>query len=355
MKKIFSSIIWFGIICALSGCSKRELEKSSYPMAIIMDVADDENLSVTFAFPDLAQKADQKVEKKESSLVTVKAADLYGAIQAWEQNEDHTLDCNHVKALILGSDFLKDTNRLEVFLSYIQKEDALARNVLLFESEECDAIKEEAGGLTTSLGEYLEGMVENQREMKATAAPTLGTLLGQMYNQNETIFLPMLRAKEEHILIASYRTMQRFCLGPVLTTEQQQVVSLLNNQRKTFSYNMPDGSAFELKHITLRYQMDETHEEPKQHLLLTADAVCLSKQLPTGKQWKRERAVAESTLRTMLIRNTKELEALDVEPTNSYLRLGAKNRSFYKKYKDAPAEYENRLSTSYEVRLALVR
>ena len=355
MKKKWTCLVLVGMFFCLTGCSKQELEKSSYPMAILLDCAEDEQLSVTFLFPDLAEKADQKTEKKEAAMVMIEASDLYGAIKTWKQDQDHTLDCNHVKALILGSDFLKNTSQVEKLLQYIKKEDVLARNVLLFESDDCEALKEQTNGLTTSLGEYLEGMVENQTEMKATAAITLGTLLNQMYNQNETIFLPVLRAKEKGIFIDAYRTIQRFYPGELLTTEQQQVVSLLNDQRKKFSYRMPDGSAFELRHIRLRYQMDEKQDTLKQHLLLTADAVSMSKELPVGKKLKRECTVAESTVRTMLIRVTKELKASDIEPTNSFLRLGAKNRAAYKKYKDRPAEYEKEVDTSYEVRLALVR
>ena len=356
MKKIRNSAgAFFLMLClvlVLGGCSQRELEDSSYPMALGIDQNEEGSLVVTFGFTDLSQKSDQNGTSQNMTQFTVEAADFFDALTTYENNIDKGIDCNHIRALILGKTFM-ESEQLKVFLQYLQKEEVLARNILLFVSDDsAEEIFQSEGSLDTSLGEYLEGIAQNNKMYKENSFVTIGTLLKQLYSQNETIMIPVLFIQKEMPVVGSYRVMQQFQMGKSVEPADYMMSMLLQNQQKKFAFYLKNGELIELTDIRCSYQVENVDQIPTQTITIAADAELMN-QIVLKDSQKEKETQAEKALKDLLEERIDKNQAEGIDLSNSYIRLGGYNRELFQKFDGQIQEYEEKLRTVCEIRLIL--
>ncbi|MGN0484400.1 MAG: GerAB/ArcD/ProY family transporter [Lachnospiraceae bacterium] len=337
-----------------SGCSKRELEKSSYPMEILIANSEKGELSVTFSFPKLEEKADQNIDQKKSSYNTVTALDLSEAVSMYERDTDQSLDCNHVKALVFTENVFQNKEEWTQILRELWHTELLARNVPVFLTKDAERYLQASEQTDTSAGEYLEGLVQNQTQRKNKGIVTLGTLFMQMYSQNETIFIPKLTVQKKVPVIGKYQVMRYMEDAGAFSVKQEEMASLIAGNLNRYTFYLKDNTHVQLTYIHTQYHMKETKNGVHQIISIAANAAPISGKIWEGSLEKKRQEEAEQTLQMLLTEETKNWKRQQIDLTNSYVRLGAKSRQSWFRYTDNEKGYEENLQTEYRVRLTFV-
>lgn len=344
----------------LCGCSVTELEDRGFPLAIAIDKAE-EGMVVSFDLPDLSAVSDGKNPSGEPVSLSVEGGAYFEAQKAYENNTNKVLDYNHLKAIILSREFLQDDTALRELLAWLEGEEVLARNICLFAAEDSAA-----GILTlkdrteTSVGNYLEQMVETQQDFRENKVATIGALMNQWHNQNELLLLPVLSDNGGIPSITSYLVMDGFEYGGSIPVEEAMEAFLCQGQLKGMTYVMKEGAVVDLEQI--RAQIDISPREalqeaegqgPEEEILVTV------KLKGDGKLKKHPstKALSATQLREGLnkqlgqkIEKTAEklLTEQGVDLTNSFYRLGGYDRELYGQFYQDYDGYRERVAVEVE-------
>ena len=199
--------------------------------------------------------------------------------------------------------------------------------------------------LPESLGIYLEDLLEEWEDVRQGAQVTVGALMSQYYNRNETLCVPMLEIsdEEEKPQIRGFYVL--FGLQPMgeLTLQEGEQLMLLQNERKRYAFTMQDGTRFSLEQVqTERKITAEEDEAGNKYPLLTVivrgnstvSALSWSEDRESSKQ-QGKKELADQLL-TFLIMQQKKA-GMDV--ANSFLLLAGQERSLWEQYREDPAQY----------------
>ena len=124
--------LWLLIgIFHVSGCASTELEQRSFPLAVGIDLQEEDSeidagnfkggaeeepkedvfrrevgnspdLAVSYDFPDLAQISEKGKTVDTAMGLSLEGADMYHVEKSYENNTNRVLDYNHMKAVVLG-------------------------------------------------------------------------------------------------------------------------------------------------------------------------------------------------------------------------------------------------------------
>lgn len=183
----------------LGGCGAVEPEKRMYPLALGVDVSQDpggmtNGFSVTYGMPDLpkATGQDKSGEEEGNTALTINGATFQAIEAEYDRTQEKYLDMGHLQILVLGKRILEE-KRWEKALDYLKQEPFIGENVYVFCTDDVKTALNWQGPQGTSLGEYLQGLLENHPESGMNQAPTLRELYHSRYQNGTIPALPEIR------------------------------------------------------------------------------------------------------------------------------------------------------------------
>lgn len=342
-----------GIGLLLGGCRVTELEDRGFPLAIAIDTAE-EGMVVSFDLPNLTAVSDGKNPSGEPVSLSVEGSAYFQAQKAYENNTNKVLDYNHLKAIILSRELLMDEHGLRELLDWLEGEEVLARNICLFAAQDSAAqILTLTDRTETSVGNYLEQMVETQQDFRENKVATIGALMNQWHNQNELLLIPELSDNGGIPSITSYLVMDGFAYGGSISVEQAMEAFLCQGELSGMTYQMKEGAVVDLEQLGA--QIAISRERLPDSALQGEEGILVTVRL-TGDGILRKRpskqAMSDTQLREGLnqqlqrkLQKTAELslEENGIDLTNSFYRLGGYDRELYGIYRGDYAGYKERL------------
>lgn len=204
MRKYFLICSLFVLLVLLSGCTKRELEDRYFPLAMELHNTDGA-YRVEYAMPNMGEETGQvkggnsedEKEKKDTKEESSAGNTVEEACKEYQEYVDKYMDTGHIKAIILGTEILKNPQYLKDTLEYFESHAVFARSTLIFayEEEEQESLVSLTASNQDSLGTYLENLIMNNPNRKEEKKITLGDLLGFWHNQEEKIKIPLIYVK----------------------------------------------------------------------------------------------------------------------------------------------------------------
>ncbi len=344
IKKFLAPFFLFPLFWGVIGCSSAELEERNFPLAIAVDKSR-EGYRLSMGFPDLSQVADEKAKDSGSPPMQGEDKSLRGAFLDSDEGGPKSMDYNHVKALILSKEILDDKEALGEFLDYVKKQDAPARNTLLFTCEDkASDITDLEGKLNMAVGTYLEEIAGGSKEVKNVAVVTLGSLLNEYENQMENLFIPVIKVKEEKPVIGSYYILSSFQSPGSVNTSLYLLAMLLEGKLSRYEFELDSGEALILSNLKNQYAYTANGDAPKIEVAVSGEARLLNESIADEEEQADLKARTEEYLTERAMRDAAKLmEEKKVDITNSYYRLGGYNRSLYQAYGENQAAYKNNL------------
>lgn len=349
MKKIIVLVVVI-ILFNVAGCSQKKMENSTYPMAIGIDKGKDD-LDITFGFPILEEKADNGTDNKAVRTKSIIGAkDIYDAIRNYERNTDKSIDCGHVKVLVIGKDMMEEVKN--DLWEDILKSGILARNVLIFEADNAkDIIECETD---TSVGEYLEGVIESD-VYAANTCVTLGNMFEQQHGGRKNVMIPYLKLNDKIPYICSYSVLRNMRTVDIIDSKEQLMALLLDGRLKKYSFYTADDTLVRLSDIKVKRNIQNKSGKAFEKFDISATAQIFS-ELYFNKAASELKKINERTqvqLRDELNEELDREEDVGVDLTGSFSKVGAFDRELWKKYINAQEKYEKDKRSICSVKLYL--
>jgi Ger(x)C family germination protein len=355
MKRISNILLVFATAFLLSGCDVRELESRGFPLAIGIDQTDT-GMILSFDFPDMTEVSNGKSPMGKEVSFSVEAGEYYEAQKAYENNTNRTLDYNHLKALILSQDFIRDTRALRELLTWFEKEEEFARNTCLFIAKDsCVKILSLSDKTEGSVGNYLEEMVESQDDYKSNKIMTMGKLMNQWHNQNELLLIPVLTDNGGYPTISEYAAIDNFVYKGNIAVGDSMFSFLTQGMLKSFTYRLGNGTVLEISNILRNFSIKDMDEEAKVTVTIKGDAH-IKKENVTGQDTVRQtKQQADNQLAADLAETADHLSmSPGIDMTNSYIMLGGYNRKLYDRYLSRASQYAENVTQQFKVDLTLI-
>ena len=179
-------------ITTCSGCAGIEPEKRMYPLALGINVFENDFV-VSYGMPDLPATTGQGKEEdgSERSVLTLKGSDFEEIYRLYDRSQDRYLDIGHLEVILMGDEIL-ESGRWETFLEYLKTEPLAGENIYLFRTKDPEAVlKWDSGG--ASIGDYLTGLLENRVPAQQKNGVTLRQVYHQWYQDGTLPALPEIR------------------------------------------------------------------------------------------------------------------------------------------------------------------
>ena len=337
------------------GCSNRELEERGFPLTIAIDKSE-RGMTVSFELPDLSKSAGEKNPIAKPMSFSVEAGAYYEAQKAYENNSNGVLDYNHLKAIIIGKEFIEDTKALRDLLSWLEQEKVVARNTCLFvatdKAAELLTLTKGSGG---SVGNYLEQMVKTREDLKENKVMTIGSLMNQWHNQNEVLLIPVLRNQGGIPAVTEYAVVDAAIYQGKIPVSDALKSLLCQQQLKQFLYRLESGEVLEIENIKRNVKIQEMEKGIEVSLVLKGYANVKK----AGSQGEKSNGQIEKKLNQQLKKSLETVaeklhQELGMDICNSYILLGGHNRRIYQKYQHDYKGYKKQVIFNFSVDITLV-
>ena len=363
--------LWLLIgIFHVSGCASTELEQRSFPLAVGIDlqeedseidagnfeggaeeepkedvfrreVGDSPDLAVSYDFPDLAQISEKGKTVDTAMGLSLEGADMYHVEKSYENNTNRVLDYNHMKAVVLGENVFSDTVQLRGILSAWEQREASARNTSLLigsgSAAEILSLTEETEG---SMGTYLEEMLESQKDFKQNKIATVGNLMNQWHNQDELLLIPVLTEQGKRPVITGYGAVSNFNYQGILTVEDAMKSFLCQNLLKKFTCEPAKNLVVEISDIRAKKTITLEGTLPVVTVRITGKGRLKTGQVSSvSEQYQLEKKIEKQLTADLAETAGRLQQEYGIDVTNSFISLGSKNRSLYRMYRNYPDAY----------------
>ena len=375
--------LWLLIgIFHVSGCASTELEQRSFPLAVGIDlqeedseidagnfeggaeeepkedvfrreVGDSPDLAVSYDFPDLAQISEKGKTVDTAMGLSLEGADMYHVEKSYENNTNRVLDYNHMKAVVLGENVFSDTVQLRGILSAWEQREASARNTSLLigsgSAAEILSLTEETEG---SMGTYLEEMLESQKDFKQNKIATVGNLMNQWHNQDELLLIPVLTEQGKRPVITGYGAVSNFNYQGILTVEDAMKSFLCQNLLKKFTCEPAKNLVVEISDIRAK-TLEGTL--PVVTVRITGKGRLKTGQVSSvSEQYQLEKKIEKQLTADLAETAGRLQQEYGIDVTNSFISLGSKNRSLYRMYRNYPDAYNQEAQHVFQVEIAML-
>lgn len=356
--KIKYAVFCILTLCSVTlciGCSSTELEESNFPLAAVLDYEKD-SYYMTLGMEQLDNVADEKATKKNNTGVTAEGTNCYRLFETADTSNTGKMDYNHMKALILNSRLLENETRLEALLSYLEEQEVIARNTLLFVTDVSGGeLMEMSELLKEPVGTYLDEMIASDALIKNRAAVTLGTLYNTWNNKSENLYIPYLTIADEKLLFEDYYLMQGAYAAGTMSRTLGDMGLLTEGKLKHYGVELAGSEILELSHIMCRYELNEENGGVTAVIEVSAEAQRMDAQVENDAQQTYLEEEAERYLKAVFQKAAEEMQAeYDVDISNSFYMLGAYNRALYEKYHKDWDWYRRNLTIVYDWEIAPV-
>ena len=198
-KRKAASVIISCLVFMLTGCGGVEPEKRMYPLALGADIKDN-RFELTYGIPDLPKATGQeKNGEDQGNTAIMVSGDSFEEIEKhYSLTQEKYLDMGHLEILVLGQALL-DSGHWEQVLEYLKQDSVIGENVYVFR---CQNAADAVGWVSpkkVSLGEYLQGLLENNPKGSPGQAVSLRELYHEMYDRGALPVLPELLLQGEEL------------------------------------------------------------------------------------------------------------------------------------------------------------
>ena len=185
----------------LTGCAGIEPEKRMYALALGVD-ASPEGLAVTYGMPDMTEATGQeKPEENSRQVLTVSGGSFLQIENLYGRSQEKYMDMGHVQVLVLGESIVAD-GRWKTVLDYLKEEPFVGEDIYVFRADDAAEILSWRGAQGGSVGEYLQGLLENGFDGRQKGSGvTLRELYHQKYKTDELPPLPKVILKNEELQV----------------------------------------------------------------------------------------------------------------------------------------------------------
>lgn len=353
MKKVLCAGVCL-IVLLFAGCGTNELENNAFPLAVGIDLDEGDAFQVYMAYPDL-----QDQNAKDNAMTTDvfwngKAADLFAGADEMSDSSNKNVDFNHLKVLIVDRKVLENEKTKEELIAFFEEnKDAAWNTYVMLSDGNIREIFSDGLLIGSSLGIYLEDMLEEWTNIRQKARTTVGNLMSQYYNGNENFLAPILTVEDAKPQVRSFAALRDVNCASILTEEQAYETMLLQNQLKSFSFALDDDTRMTLHLISAKRSIAEDAGRPVVRVRIQAVAraknrLSLSEQEKRDLMEQAERQL-ESRL-TILAEEQQTLHGLDV--TNSFLLLAGHNRGLWQIYAKNRTAYERDIRYEIQVEIS---
>lgn len=378
--------LWLLIgIFHVSGCASTELEQRSFPLAVGIDlqeedseidagnfkggaeeepkedvfrreVGDSPDLAVSYDFPDLAQISEKGKTVDTAMGLSLEGADMYHVEKSYENNTNRVLDYNHMKAVVLGENVFSDTVQLRGILSAWEQREASARNTSLLigsgSAAEILSLTEETEG---SMGTYLEEMLESQKDFKQNKIATVGNLMNQWHNQDELLLIPVLTEQGKRPVITGYGAVSNFNYQGILTVEDAMKSFLCQNLLKKFTCEPAKNLVVEISDIRAKKTITLEGTLPVVTVRITGKGRLKTGQVSSvSEQYQLEKKIEKQLTADLAETAGRLQQEYGIDVTNSFISLGSKNCSLYQMYRNYPDAYNQEAQHVFQVEIAML-
>lgn len=343
--KIKGIILLAGTVFLLGGCSRKvELEDRSFVMAAGIDKWGQE-LSINYAFPDLPKVTEQEKEETdaegEKEQEGILAASFYEGELKFNASSDKALDYAHLKALLFGEALLRDSGRLSPMLRYLENENIISANTLIFvcKKKAADIIKAD-GEIDGSLGIYLKDMYESNPYLTEEKSTTLSDFIRHWHNGQETLILPVLEVKDKKPQITSYAVLHDMEYKGDLSVEQADLLFLAKGVKADY-YTQIDSYDIQIYPKQSEYSFQNSGDTPGckariEFEMRIANGVNLERTMLKRLKTSVEEELSEGI--TEVLREGQEKYGADL--LNSYSLMASRDRGLWIRYRKRSEEYE---------------
>lgn len=366
--RIAAGIVMLGLFTFVGGCESTELEQRGFPLAMGVDLqaepeelaeepkANEEQLIVSFDFPDLKQVSDKSKTADTPVGLSIEGADLYHVEKAYENNTNRVLDYNHLKAVILGERILADSQQIRALLQAWEQQQGAARNTCLFIGVPgaADILKltEETEG---SVGKYLEEMMESRKDFKQNKIVTAGNLMNQWHNQDELLLVPAISEVGKRPSITGYGVIANFQYRGMITVEEAMQAFMAQGLLEKFTYGQEQNQAVEISNIKIEKKVTQENGFPVITLDISGEGRMKTGQPGSLTEQLRIEKGMEEQIAFDLTKTAQSLaEKYGIDMTNSYRALGGYHREMYNQYQDLPDTYAKELKQVFRVDITLL-
>ncbi len=347
----------------LCGCESVQLEERSFPLAAGIDLQQEEEslegeerkLVVSFDFPDLAQISEKGKTTDTPMGMSLEGVDMYHVEKSYENNTNRLLDYNHLKAVVLGEDLIKNQKSLRRFLLAWEQQESSARNVNLFlgsSAAEILSLTEETEG---SMGKYLEEMLESQKDFRQNKTATLGSLMNQWHNQDELLLIPMLTEQGNRPTVTAYGAVLNFQYRGTLSVKEAMEIFLCQNLLKKFTCELSEYQVAEISELQVLARVEENEDVPVITISINGKGRMITGEPSSSVQQYRLEEKIEKRFTADLQETAKKLRTeYAIDMANTYSSLGGLNRKLYRKYLGQPEVYNQKAQQVFEVDINLL-
>lgn len=346
----------------LCGCESVELEERSFPLAVGVDLQSaeeskekDRKMVVSFDFPDFTQISEKGKTTDTPMGMSLEGADMYHVEKSYENNTNRLLDYNHMKAVVLGTDLLKNQKKLCSFLLAWEQQEDSARNINLFlgdSAAEILSLTEETEG---SMGKYLEEMLESQKDFRQKKIATLGNLMNQWHNQDELLLIPLLTDQGNRPAVTGYGALLNFEYCGDLTVEEAMEIFLCQNLLRKFTCELSESEVVEISELQVSVSVEEAEHEPVVSVSVSGKGRLMTGRSSSAAQQYRMEQNIEKRLTSDLQETAEKLrQEYGIDMTNSYISLGGLNRKLYRTYQGRQELYNQKAQHVFKVDIDLL-
>lgn len=340
-------------VLLLTGCSTTELENRNFPLAMGVDL-DDDTCRISYKFQNLSAVADEKAESPTGTDFYIRDEDFFTGISKYANDTNKILDYNHMKVLVLSEDFVEDEKNLSQFLAVCEKEDLLARNTLLFFAEDSGQILALDKNLDTTIGSYLEELIESREDYKLKDAVTLGDLYNDRANEEQLLLVPVLTEEGGLPVIRNYYAISAGEPKGEISISEAILSYLSQGKLKKLSFTLPDQTAVSLERIVVHGEFSRG-DGIDYHTKIQLEAKLGRNIEESGAEGEQIKSQITQLFEEELEKTSQDLlDAPGIDMTNSFYKLGMGNKEKYEVYEGKLDQYIEDARYDFEVETILL-
>ena len=237
MKRLIK-ISWIILIClVLTSCiDTQEIEMTSIITASGIDLADDESLAVTLVTFQFTPQSQEYTKVLTGEGKTVK-----GAIENAENSSIYNVASGKIKLAVYGKEMAEkgiipslDTAARDASipdLMYLSVSQTTAKEILSISEDE----------VATDIGQFLVGLIENQREDHNIPRKTVQDFLRIYYDVGQDNVLPIFEIKEKMPFLSSLALFKGDQMVGELTIPEAILINLMDGtvKEQVFGFSLP--------------------------------------------------------------------------------------------------------------------
>jgi len=343
-KKIAEAVCLALVVMGLSGCTKGvELEDREFLLALGVDYSEE---GVQFYYGLSSENSgDAKGEGKPAIKLT--ADDIYDMENAYGQGSDRYLDCNHLKAILIGKGLATNQEQLIAFLQYIETNEKFARNVKVFMAEDdLDSIFSLQEGMNTSLGEYLENLYIDSNYYTERQSVSLGDLFNHWHDYDETLMVPVVKPGEKQPSIGNYALLRRVQWVERADSRLANLIYLANEISVPVEITASGEHVVQVEHVHREVSFSED-KELVANIVLTMRGQVVNKTVKEEKEKRKIEDEAKQHLERQYAAALMDLQGLDV--LHLFGELGIHDRTLWEKYRKDREVFDEQVRVVVEV------